>query len=80
MEATEAVAAWTYVAVGLAGLVTGGLFLTNFLPLGRTGDVFSAGMIPLINVAVALEVAAAFVLLSDEFLEQAVLVRKRDRS
>ncbi len=80
MEATEAVAAWTYVAVGLAGLVAGGLFLTNFLPLGRIGDVFSAGMIPLINVAVALEVAAAFVLLSDEFLEQAVLVRKRDRS
>jgi multicomponent Na+:H+ antiporter subunit B len=79
VEACEAVAAATFVIVGLVGLVSGGLFLANFLPLGHTGDVFSAGVIPVLNAAVGLEVAAAFVLLSDEFLEQAVLVRRRER-
>ena len=41
----------------------------NCLPLGKTGNLFSAGMIPIINVAVGLEVAGGFVLMFVEFLK-----------
>jgi len=77
IEVAEGAAAAAYVGIGLAGLTLGAAYLDNFVPLGKIGDLFSAGTIPLINAAVGLEVAAAFVLLCDEFLEQAIVVRRR---
>jgi multicomponent Na+:H+ antiporter subunit B len=77
IEVAEGAAAAAYVGIGLAGLALGGAYLDNFVPLGKIGDLFSAGTIPLINAAVGLEVAAAFVLLCDEFLEQAIVVRRK---
>ena len=77
IEVAEGTAAAAYVGIGLAGLALGAAYLDNFVPLGKIGDLFSAGTIPLINAAVGLEVAAAFVLLCDEFLEQAIVVRRR---
>ena len=76
VEPVEAVAAASYVLIGLAGLALGAAFLDNVVPLGRTGDLWSSGTILLLNVAVGLEVAAAFVLMSDEFLEQTLMVRR----
>lgn len=35
------------------------VFLNNFLPKGRIGELISAGIIPLYNIAVGIEVAAA---------------------
>ena len=49
----------------------------NFLPLGTPGNLLSAGMIPLLNVAVGFEVAGAFTLVMSEFLDQALLRRAR---
>ena len=47
------------------------------LPLGTTGNINSAGTIPLISISVGLEVAAGFVLLLYTFLEQALEIRER---
>lgn len=56
--------------VGIGSLIAGGAFLQNVLPLGQTGTLLSAGTVPVINLFVGLEVAAGFVLLFAEFLEE----------
>jgi multicomponent Na+:H+ antiporter subunit B len=77
-DVTEALGAAAYVVVGLAGLTAGSAFLANVLPLGTLGDVLSAGTVPLLNVAVGVEVGSAVVLLLAKFLEQALLIREPD--
>jgi multicomponent Na+:H+ antiporter subunit B len=64
--------------VGLAlGALAGGLaFQENFLRLGKIGALTSAGSIPLLNWATAIEVTAAFVLLFGEFLEEVMVERR----
>jgi multicomponent Na+:H+ antiporter subunit B len=76
LDLAESSGAAGYVAVGLLGLAAGVTFLENVLPLGQAGTLLSSGMIPLINLAVGLEVAAGFVLLLSEFLEQTLVVRR----
>jgi hypothetical protein len=52
-------------------------YLCNFLPLGTTpGAVDSSGTIALISFFVGIEVAAAFVLIVSELLEQTLLIRQ----
>jgi multicomponent Na+:H+ antiporter subunit B len=79
LDLAEAAGAGAYVATGLAGLVAGGAFLANLLPLGTAGALLSAGTIPLINTAVGLEVAGGLVLLLHEFLEQTLIIRPSAR-
>jgi multicomponent Na+:H+ antiporter subunit B len=76
IDLAESSGAAGYVAIGLLGLAAGGTFLENVLPLGQPGALLSAGTMPLINLAVGLEVAAGFVLLISEFLEQTLVVRR----
>ena len=76
LDLAESSGAAGFVAVGLLGLAAGATFLENVLPLGQPGTLLSSGMIPLINLAVGLEVAAGFVLLLSEFLEQTLVVRR----
>jgi multicomponent Na+:H+ antiporter subunit B len=75
LDGAEGMGAGGYVAAGLVGLVTGGAFLQNVLPLGHPGNLDSAGVIPILNTSVGLEVAAAVSLTLSEFVEQTVLVR-----
>lgn len=70
IEMADAVAAGSYALIGFAGMMAGAHFLQNILPLGTTGTINSSGTIALIDLAVGLEVAAAFVLLLYAFLEQ----------
>ena len=70
LERAQAFGAGSYVALGGLGLIAGSTFLANRLPLGRVGQVFSAGTVPLDNLAVGLEVAAGLVLLITAFLHQ----------
>jgi multicomponent Na+:H+ antiporter subunit B len=69
-DAAEAAGACSYVLIGLAPLLLGYSFLQNVLPLGQAGELLSGGMIPLLNLAVGLEVTAGFVLIFKEFLEE----------
>ncbi len=76
-DAVEAVGAGGFVAIGLAAVGIGLAYLTNYLPKGEVaGAVSSGGTIPLISFFVGLEVAAAFILIVAELLEQTLLIRQ----
>jgi multicomponent Na+:H+ antiporter subunit B len=75
IDMAEGTGAGGFVAVGLLGLVAGGSYLQNVLPLGKAGDLLSGGTIPVANMAVALAVAAGFVLILSEFLDQTLALR-----
>jgi multicomponent Na+:H+ antiporter subunit B len=75
IESAEGVGAGSYAVVGLFGLVVGGAFLENVLPLGVPGELNSSGTIVVINTFIGLAVAAGFVLLLSEFLEQTLELR-----
>ena len=77
LDAAEAMGAGGFAAVGIAALAQGVPYLYNFLPLGKIpGAVSSSGTIALISFLVGIEVAAAFVLIIGELLEQKLLVRR----
>jgi multicomponent Na+:H+ antiporter subunit B len=69
-----------YVVLGFLGMWSGAHFLTNVVPLGKTGDVFSSGTIALISVAVGMEVAGGFVLMMKTYLEEVILRRRAGKS
>lgn len=69
-ELIEAAGAAAYAAVGFIALIVGAPFLTNVLPLGQTGDVFSSGTIAVISTCVGFEVSAAFMLVIYEYLRE----------
>jgi multicomponent Na+:H+ antiporter subunit B len=79
VDVFEGFGAGAFVALALGALLAGLAFQQNFLPLGRIGILTTAGSIPLLNWAVAVEVTAAFVLLFGEFLEE-VVVERRERT
>jgi len=57
----ESSAILIFLVVASIGLLLGGIgiFFTNFLPKGTIGNLISAGIIPIFNIAVGIEVAAA---------------------
>ncbi|WP_399129981.1 hypothetical protein [Actinacidiphila sp. ITFR-21] len=59
-------------ALGLAGLVAGAAYLRDVLPLGTFNQLSSAGLVPLVNAAVGIEVASGVIVLIARFLDQAV--------
>lgn len=57
----ESSAILVFLLIASAGLVLAGfgIFFVNYLPKGTIGRLISAGFIPLFNIAVGIEVAAA---------------------
>lgn len=53
----ESTGAIIFISIALLGF-TGGYFFYNFLGKGKPFDLFSAGFIPLLNVAIAMKVGA----------------------
>jgi len=79
-EAVEALGAGGFAAIGVSAVAMGLPYLKNYLPLGSTpGAVSSSGTIALISFFVGLEVAAAFILIVGEMVDQTLLVRQGDR-
>jgi multicomponent Na+:H+ antiporter subunit B len=74
-ELGEAAGAAGFVLIGIGGLIFAGVFMENFLRLGKPGELVSAGTIPLISVSIGFAVAGAFVVLWSEFLDQAIPIR-----
>ena len=72
IEVVEAAGAGSYALIGILPLLFGIPFLTNILPLGTTGDVFSTGNIALISACVGVEVTAAFLLVVYTYLEEII--------
>lgn len=72
MEIIEALGAGIYALIGVGSLLMGVPLLTNVLPLGKTGDVFSSGNIALISACVGVEVTAAFLLVTYSYLQEII--------
>ena len=75
VDLAEGIGAGGYALIGLVSLLLGSAYLHNFGPLGTTGSLASAGSIPFLNIAAAIEVSGAFVLLFTEFVEELVVTR-----
>jgi multicomponent Na+:H+ antiporter subunit B len=73
LDPLEGAGAGAYVALGVAALIAGGPFLQNLFGVGDTGTLASGGSMAVLNWAVAVEVAAANLVLYTEFLESYVV-------
>lgn len=71
-EIAEALGAAGYAIIGASALFAGVGFLTNWIPLGQTGSLFSSGTIEWISVAVGLEVSGSFVLVMHSYLKEVI--------
>lgn len=78
IEVLESSGAAGLVLIGVGGLVFGGIFLHNFLPYGTPDELLSAGTMPMVSVAVGLEVTGALLLIFSEFLDQSLLSSTRE--
>jgi multicomponent Na+:H+ antiporter subunit B len=72
LEFAEALGAAGYAIIGTSALFAGAAFLSNWVPLGKTGSLFSAGTIEWISVAVALEVSGSIVLVMYSYLREII--------
>jgi multicomponent Na+:H+ antiporter subunit B len=73
VEMLESSGAAGLVLIGLGGLVFGGVFLQNFLPYGTPNELLSGGIMPLVSIAVGLEVSGGLLLIFSEFLDQSLV-------
>jgi len=54
----ESISGSIFVIIGLLGLLLATSFLQNFIPVGKPGYLFSAGIIPLIYIAIGFKVGS----------------------
>jgi len=66
----ESLGGLIFVITGLLGLFIGGYFLTNFLPKGIPNQLFSAGIIPIIYVAIGFKVGSELTGVIDNLIEE----------
>lgn len=69
LGAAEAAGGLVFVLVGVLGLFVAGHFLQDFLPKGRPGVLLSAGVIPLIYVAIGVKVGAELARIIGDLME-----------
>ncbi len=66
----ESLGGLAFVVIGLLGLVFGGYFLLNFLPKGTANALFSAGIIPIIYIAIGFKVGSELAGIIDNLIEE----------
>ncbi len=54
----ESASGMIFAGLGILGLILGGYFLMNVLPLGTPGELISAGILPIIYIAIGIKVGA----------------------
>jgi len=67
---TESLGGLTFVVIGLLGLAFSGYFLLNFLPKGTANALFSAGIIPIIYIAIGFKVGSELAGVIDNLIEE----------
>lgn len=73
-EVGEAVGEASFVCLGLAAMATSGAFLANVIHQGTFGNLVSSGTVPLLSIAIGIEVASGVVIVLAAFLEQALAI------
>jgi len=66
----ESLGGLVFVIIGLLGLAFGGYFLLNFLPKGTANTLFSAGIVPIIYVAIGFKVGSELTGIIDNLIEE----------
>ncbi len=66
----ESLGGLVFIIVGLVGLSFGGYFLLNFLPKGIPNVLFSAGIIPIIYIAIGFKVGSELASIIDNLIEK----------
>jgi multicomponent Na+:H+ antiporter subunit B len=66
----ESLGGLVFVVIGLLGLAFGGYFLSNFLPKGTANTLLSAGIIPIIYIAVGFKVGSELAGIIDNLIEE----------
>jgi multicomponent Na+:H+ antiporter subunit B len=66
----ESLGGLTFVVTGLLGLAFGSYFLLNFLPKGTANALFSAGIIPIIYIAIGFKVGSELAGIIDNLIEE----------
>ena len=66
----ESLGGLIFVVIGLLGLAFGGYFLSNFLPKGTANTLFSAGIIPIIYIAIGFKVGSELAGIIDNLIEE----------
>lgn len=66
----EGVAGSLYVVIGLLGIALATYFLANFLPTGTVGNLFSAGILPIVYILIGLKVGSEISGIVDNFLTE----------
>lgn len=66
----ESLGGLTFVVIGLLGLIFGSYFLLNFLPKGTANTLFSAGIIPIIYIAIGFKVGSELASIIDNLIEE----------
>ncbi|MFO7851983.1 MAG: Na(+)/H(+) antiporter subunit B [Bacteroidota bacterium] len=69
-KTVEGLAGLTFVVIGIIGLTVGKDFLFNFMPKGEPGMLFSAGIIPIIYLAIGLKVGSELAGIIDDLIEK----------
>jgi len=67
---TESLGGLVFVIMGLVGLAFGDYFLSNFLPKGTANALLSAGIIPIIYVAIGFKVGSELAGIIDNLIEE----------
>jgi multicomponent Na+:H+ antiporter subunit B len=71
----EGAGAAGFALIGLSSMALGYAYLANWIGKGGVGSVLSGGTLLPINLCVGLEVAAGFVFIAWEFMEQTLMIR-----
>jgi multicomponent Na+:H+ antiporter subunit B len=70
-KAAESLSGLVFIIVGLIGLAVGGhYFLSNFMPKGEFNSLFSAGVIPIIYIAIGIKVGSELAGVIDNLMEE----------
>ncbi len=70
-KTVESLGGLLFIIIGLVGLTVGGHhFLSNYLPKGEINTLFSAGVIPIIYIAIGLKVGSELAGVIDHLLEE----------
>jgi len=71
VKITESISGLVFVVIGLIGLAVGGhYFLSNFLPKGILLSLLSAGIIPIIYIAIGFKVGSEIAGIIDKLMEE----------
>lgn len=67
-KVTESLSGLAFVVIGLLGLLYGGYFLLNYFPKGTPNKLFSAGIIPIIYIAIGFKVGSEIAGIIDDLV------------